>query len=177
MATTATTVPIPATAVPDADRRLRAAATFFTVAVLLHNGDHLRRGGDSVSLDVFVAGTLAIVVEVGVVVLVFAGHRLAPQAAVAAGFPLALGYVIVHALPARSWLSDSLVESGAENLSRAAALLEIIAALTLGVAGALAMRRHAGGRARPLTAALRHPAVLALALGNVVILIGSIATR
>ncbi len=60
------------------DRLLFAAAALFTVAVLVHNGDHLRRGFDSVDTDVFVAGTLGIVLEVGVVALACARHRLAP---------------------------------------------------------------------------------------------------
>ena len=78
-----------------ADRWLRWAATFFVLAVLFHNSDHLRRGSDTLSTDVFVAGSLAMIVEVGVVVLVFMRHRWAAIASVATGFPLAAGYVFV----------------------------------------------------------------------------------
>jgi hypothetical protein len=71
----------------------------------------VRRGADLLSRDVFWAGTLAVVVEVGVVALVFMRHRLAPLAAFAAGVSLAAGYTVVHFTPERSWLSDSLLSS------------------------------------------------------------------
>jgi hypothetical protein len=161
----------------EVERLLRWAAAAFTAAVLLHNGDHLRRGGDSVTADVFVAGTLAMVVEVGVVLLVHQRHRWAPAAAVAAGFPLAAGYVATHLLPGRSWLSDPLLDGGAAGISQAAAAVEIAAALALGVAGAIAMRQPWPGGARPLSEAMRHPVVLAMLVGNVVILVGSLSTR
>src|SRR6478609_808477 len=111
------------------DRLLQAAATFFTVAVLLHNADHLRRGVGSVQASVFWAGTLAIAVEVAPVLLAFMRHRLAPVAAVAAGFGLAVGYLVVHFTPQRSWLSDSIPDRGLGWMSWTAASLETAAAL------------------------------------------------
>src|SRR5205814_1150476 len=64
---------------PDrSDARLLAAATLFTVAVLVHGADHLRRGVDTVGRDVFWAGTAGMVLEVAVVVLITQRHRLAP---------------------------------------------------------------------------------------------------
>src|SRR3954465_9040706 len=63
----------------DADQRhLEWAAWFFTVAVLVHNADHVRRNAGALSHDVFAAGTAAMVVEVAVVVAVFLRHRLGP---------------------------------------------------------------------------------------------------
>src|SRR5690242_11700061 len=62
-------------------RQLEWAATLFTVAVLLHNLDHLRRGAGDLHGDVFLAGTLSMVLEIGVVAAVFARHRAAPLAA------------------------------------------------------------------------------------------------
>ena len=156
---------------------LRRAATLFTVAVLIHNGDHLRRGGDSVSSDVFWLGSAAIIVEVAVVALVFAGHRLAPTAAAVAGFQLAVGYLAVHFTPARSWFSDSFVTGDASMVSVAAAGLEATAALVLGIAGTLALRRGANGPSLAAADVVRHPVVLAMIVGNLVIFIGSIATR
>ncbi|MEO7429026.1 MAG: hypothetical protein ABIY48_06545, partial [Acidimicrobiales bacterium] len=93
------------------DRLLRWTASFFAIAVVLHGLDHARRGADSLHLDVFWAGTSALTIEVGVVVLACQRHRLAPLAASVAGFLLALGYVVVHFLPARAWLSDSLTSA------------------------------------------------------------------
>ena len=64
------------------------------------------------SRDVFWAGTLALIVEVAVVAVIFSRHRDAAWAAVAVGFPLAMGYILVHFTPARGWLSDSLLSVG-----------------------------------------------------------------
>jgi hypothetical protein len=166
------------------DRLLAWAASAFTVAVLLHNADHLRRGVDAVARDVFWAGTSSIAIEVAVVVLACQRHRLAPLFAAATGWSLTAGYVVVHFLPARSWLSDSLPDgTDVSPLSWAAASLEVAAAVALGVAGTLVLRRRGGLASvaephpgqRELSEALRHPAVLAMALGNVVVLIVSFA--
>ena len=162
---------------------LRAAAAFFVVAVLLHNADHLRRGGDAVSADVFWLGSAAILIEVGVVLLVFMGHPAAPVVAAATGFSLALGYLGVHFTPERGWLSDSFVSGGAGGLSWTAASLETVAALALGVAGVMALRQQDGPAVRAdadtlsVADALRHPLVAAMALGNAIIFVGSLVTR
>src|SRR3954471_12989483 len=87
----------------DADQRhLEWAAWFFTVAVLVHNADHVRRNAGRLGHDVFAAGTAAMVVEVTVVTLVFWRHRWAPVVAALAGASLAAGYVLVHFTPARA---------------------------------------------------------------------------
>jgi hypothetical protein len=159
-------------------RALRAAAIFFGLAVLFHNGDHLRRGGDSVSAEVFVAGSLAILLEVGVVILVLARHRAAAAAAVAVGFSLALGYITVHFTPDRSFLSDSFVGTDAAVVSIIAASLEAASALLLGIAGALVLRRDGlDGPPAAWRDAFAHPLVGAMIAGNAFILIGSLATR
>lgn len=169
----------------DGDRLLRAAAWLFTAAVLFHNSDHVRRGADAVGDDVFWAGSLSIALEVGVVALVFLGHRVAPLFAATTGFSLAAGYVLVHLLPGRSWLSDPLFSGGAELVSQLAASFEIVAALSLGAAGLVALRQRGGlasaagggGEGPPWTKVLTHPAVVAMALGNAVILVLSLADR
>lgn len=166
------------------DQLLVWAATFFAAAVLVHGMDHARRGADSLSLDVFWAGTAAITVEVGVVVLACQRHRLAPLTATVTGLSLALGYVVVHFLPARSWLSDSFT-SGVDvsPLSWTAASLEVLAAAALGLAGLTVMHRRGGlGSATrphpaqlPARRALTHPVVLAMIVGNTAILGVSVA--
>ena len=159
---------------------LRWAAIFFALAVLIHNSDHVRRGAGALNLDVFWAGTLALTLEVGVVILVFLRHRLAPLAAIAVGFPLAIGYVIVHFTPDHGLLSDSLLSSG-KAVSIVAAGLETVGALALGAVGAWIVRRRGlaafanGVRSEPssrvsLGHVLRHPIVFALIAGNAVIL-------
>ena len=166
-----------------ADRRLRLAATAFAVAVVLHGIDHARRGAHSVRGDVFWVGTSAILLEVGVVALVFARHRLAPLAAASVGSALAAGYVLVHFTPRRSFFNDSLVSGGAELPSIVAATLEVAAALALAATGWLALRAR-GGLASAADAAApaadpagyRSPVVVGMALANVAILAVSLAS-
>jgi hypothetical protein len=166
------------------DARLVAAAGFFTLAVLIHNSDHVRRGNDAVSKDVFWVGTSAIALEVALVVLATQRHRLAPLAAAAGGLSLAFGYVFVHFLPARSWLSDSFTSAtDVSPLSWFAASLEVVAAITLGVVGLAALRERGGlasatqpnPEQRSLHEALVHPIALAMIAGNVAILAISFA--
>jgi hypothetical protein len=166
------------------EQRLVAAATLFSVAVLIHNFDHLRRGGSSVSAGVFWLGSLAIINEVGVVVLAYMRHRWAPLAAVAGGLVLAAGYVFVHFTPHRTWLSDSFVSGHPSPISVLAAMFETVASIILAIAGLVIVRRHdRGGVAEgvagrgDLGRALRHPVVLAMIIGNVIIFAGSLATR
>jgi hypothetical protein len=166
------------------DARLAAAATFFAAAVLIHGADHVRRGIDSVGRDVFWAGTSAIALEVGLVVLAHQRHRLAPLAAAAGGFALAAGYLVVHFLPDHGWLSDSFTSAAhVSPLSWIAASLEVIAALTIGTVGLIVLRERGGlasaarphAEQAPLRAALLHPVVLAMIAGNIVILAISFA--
>lgn len=127
-----------------ADRLLKAAARYYAAAFLLHTGDHLRRGVDAVTPEVFWAGMVASVVAMVAIVLVLSGHRLAPQIAVMAGFPLALGYAAVHLAPRWSAFSDPFPGGGVDAVSWAAALIEIAGAFALGATGAYALR--CGGR-------------------------------
>lgn len=164
-----------------ADRHLRLAAMFFAAAVLVHNGDHLRRGGDSVASDVFVLGTLGIILEVSVVALVLMGHRLGPLAAVSIGSSLAAGYLLVHLSPQRSWFSDSLTAGdGIIWFSWVAVVGLVVASVLLATTGWVTLKRRGG-----LTSAVHsghpsgsvfHPVTTAMILGNVVIFVGSVAT-
>ena len=169
----------------ESERVLRLAATFFAVAVLIHNGDHLRRGSESLNRDVFWAGSASIILEVGVVALVYMHHRIAPLAAVATGFPLAAGYLLVHFTPERSWLSDSFVSGNGSVLSSFAAGLEVVGALFLGWAGLRIVRERglpsfaaADGATETGTLsvfdALRHPVVAVLLVGNIVVFLGTL---
>jgi hypothetical protein len=156
------------------ERLLVGAATVFTVAVLLHNGDHVRRGADAVNTDVFVAGTLAIVVEAAIVVLACARHRLAPLAAGAGGLALALGYFVVHFLPQRSWLSDSFPSAiNVSPLSWTAASLEMAAAAAVGAAGVLVLRSGGWRGDGRVADGLRHPVAMVMIAGNAAVLIAS----
>jgi len=158
------------------DRWLGRAAVLFAVAVIIHNSDHLRRGVDKLTADVFSVGTAGIVLEVALVVLICQRHRLAPLAAAVGGSVLAAGYLEVHFLPAHRWLSDSF--TGAINvspLSWVAASLEVAAALTLAVVGLWVLRRRGGiesvcrshPQQRRLAEGLMHPLALVMIVTQV----------
>ncbi len=134
----------------------------------------------------FWLGSGAIILEVGLVALVFMRHAAAPLGAAIGGFALASGYVFVHFTPARGWLSDSFLNlsCGTSPISWTAASLETIAALTLSVAGAVVLqrRRSSAEHWHPVDSAgfletLRHPVVGVMAVGNALIFVLSFAER
>ncbi len=79
----------------------------------------------------------------------------------------------------RGWLSDPLFDGGASWMSQSAALLEIVAAVTLGWAGWRVLQARGGLASattgpvaeRSATAGLLHPVVRAMAVGNAVIFV------
>ena len=132
-------------------RRLVLAGYLFAVGSAVHVVDHLRRGQDSVTEQLYWAGNLALVVQVAVITLILTRHRLAPLAAAAAGFPLALGFFAAHWLPEWSALSDPVWEIGGW-FSYLASTLEIVGALAIGLAGSAIVRARglaAFGRPTP----------------------------
>src|SRR5688500_18609963 len=116
------------------DRKLRLAAVVYAVGLALHTADHLRRGLDAVTLHVLWAGNLSTVLGVAAVVMIFTRHRYAPAAAVAFGFPIALGVSAVHFLP--DWfgpLSDSFPAQDMSWVSWAVVAVEVAGALAVGL--------------------------------------------
>jgi hypothetical protein len=162
-----------------AARALKIAGAFFAVAVLFHNADHARRGGVSVTTDVFWIGSLALVLEVGVVALIFGDHRDAPVAALLVGFALAVGYAVVHFTPERGWLSDSFVSGAPALISRVAASLEVAGALGLAFAGLVVVRArpHIETHGGSVVGAFRHPIVALMAAGNLAIFLLVVVER
>ena len=155
------------------------AAVVFTLAVLLHGADHVRRGIGASGKDVFVLGAAGAVVEVAIVMAIARRHPLAPAAAAAGGSVLAAGYVAAHFLPRRALFSDPLASAPAVTwLSWAAASIEVAAALALAAAGAVALfgRPSPNVSHRPIGAAevIRRPYVAAMVLGNVVIVVAAL---
>src|SRR4051812_36817811 len=124
------------------DRLLRGAAIFYAIGLALHTADHMRRGLDAVTHHVFWAGNVSSVVGVTAVVLILTGHRLAPAAAVAAGFPIAIGVAAVHLLPTWSAFSDSFVDNQVSWMSWTVVSIEIVGALATGVFGWRLYRRN-----------------------------------
>lgn len=123
------------------ERRLVLAGYLFAVGSAVHTFDHLRRGQGSVTEELYWAGNLALVLQVIVITLVLTKHRIAPLAAVAGGFPLALGFSAAHWLPEWSALSDPLTEF-ASPFSYLASTFEILGALALGIAGLAVVRER-----------------------------------
>lgn len=122
------------------DRRLVLAGVLFAVGSGIHLLDHLRRGQGSVTEELYWAGNLALIVQVVVITLVLTRHRLASLAAVAAGFPLAIGFAAAHWLPEWSALSDPFLGGGADAFSLVASGTEIAGALAVGIAGLTVLR-------------------------------------
>ena len=118
------------------------AGYLFAVGSGTHLFDHLRRGQDSVTEQLYWAGNVGLVVQVAVITLILTRHRVAPLAAVAAGIPLAVGFTAAHWLPTWSSLSDSFVEDGASGFSYVASLAEILGALAIAVAGYLVIQER-----------------------------------
>jgi hypothetical protein len=130
------------TVTPDRSaRNLWVAGVVFAVGSTVHLLDHLRRGQGSVTEELYWAGNLALIIQVAVITLVLTQHRVAPLAAAAGGFPLALGFLSAHWLPEWSALSDPVWEIDSWTvLSYAASTLEIVGALAVGFAGLAVIR-------------------------------------
>lgn len=123
-------------------RVLRATAAVFLVALLIHGADHLRRGFDVLTPEVFWAGNFQLAMALTTVALVFMRHRWAPVAAIAIGFPSAIGFVAAHLLPHWSSFSDAFPGGHVDGWSWAAAIIEIVADLAFGLAGWYFLRRN-----------------------------------
>jgi hypothetical protein len=120
---------------------LRLTAAVYLAGWSLHTGDHLRRGLDAVTSQVLWAGNLSGLLALAAIAMAFAGHRLAPIAAVAAGLPAAFGVAAVHLLPSWGAFSDSLPDGHVDGFTWAAVLVEIGGALVFGLAGLVVARR------------------------------------
>ncbi len=126
---------------------LRYATLVYALGLLVHTVDHLRRGVDVLTPQVFWAGNVSTLAGVAVIILVLAQHRLAPVVATAFGLPVAVGIVAVHLLPHWSAFSDAFPGShhtGVGLQSWTVVMIEIAGALALSVGGALVLRQANG---------------------------------
>ena len=123
---------------------LRTAAVVFAIALAVHGADHVRRGMDVLTPQVFWLGNVQIVLSIVTLVLVFRHHRWAPAFAIGVGFASAIGFSAAHLLPHWSSFSDAFTGAhhapGVTVFSWFAAGFEIVAGLLLGVAGLRALR-------------------------------------
>jgi hypothetical protein len=127
---------------------LEAASAGFVGANILHTLDHFRQGLDGLTWEILSAGTLLTIEAIVVLVLVLRRHEWAAPLAVVVGFSGAVGIAAAHIAPHWSALSDSYPQIGADALSWIVMLMEMGAALVLGVAG---LRASAFVHRRPLT--------------------------
>jgi hypothetical protein len=126
------------------ERYLRGAAILYAVGLVLHTGDHLRRGTGVLSSEVLWAGTLSTIAGVLTLYLIFTRHRLAPFVAMLVGFQVAIGTAAVHLLPHWSSFSDALPGSrgtGITTFSWIVVNIEIAGALLIGIFGASLLGR------------------------------------
>lgn len=122
---------------------LRTAAWAFLAANLLHTADHLRQGVGGLTWEILAGGSSLTLLALVIVVLAQRDHpRTAPLAAVV-GAGGAIGILASHAAPHWSALSDSYPEIGADALSWVVMLIEVGAALWLGVTALRALRSPA----------------------------------
>lgn len=129
--------------------KLKAAAVLYAIGLALHTADHLRRGLDASTKHVFWAGNVSTLVGVIAVALILSNHRWAPAAAVAAGFPIAIGVAAVHFLPSWGVFSDSFVSNHLGWRSWAVVSVEIAGSLLVGIFGWEAFTRTAPSTASP----------------------------
>lgn len=123
-------------------RAFRYAALAYAVGLAVHTLDHLRRGTDAITPQVFWLGIAGSVVAVAAIVAILRGHRRAPELAIFAGFSQAVGVLLVHFGPPMGAFSDPLLGTGLGGGSITAALLEVIGALAAGAVGARILRQR-----------------------------------
>ena len=117
---------------------LRYATLLYAFGLIVHTGDHLRRGIDVLTPEVFWAGNVSTLLGVVVIALVLIGHPQAPLLATLIGFTVAPGVAAAHLLPHWSAFSDAFPGAhgtGVTAVSWAVVMIEITGLLAMGVAG------------------------------------------
>lgn len=132
-------------------RAFRYVAIAYAVGLVVHTADHVRRGADAVTPQVFWLGMAGTVLAVLAIVAILVGHRRAPELAVLAGFSQAIGVLLVHFGPPMGAFSDPLLGRGLGGGSVAAAMTEVIGAIAAGVVGARLLRGSPGERTASTT--------------------------
>ena len=128
----------------DVDRRLAAAAGLFVAANLLHTADHLRRGWGRPLLgetpEVLAGGVLISVAALVTLWLAVRRRPRAPLVAAVVGFASAVGIAAAHLAPPWGVLSDSYLVLRPDLFAWVVVLVEIAAALLLGMVGMAGFR-------------------------------------
>ncbi|HEV3234140.1 MAG TPA: hypothetical protein VG329_06290 [Candidatus Dormibacteraeota bacterium] len=120
-------------------RWLSVFAVGYVVLDSIHALDHLRQGR-ALSPQILVAGSIALVAAVFVMLLVLRRHPIAPLAATAFGTAAALGVFAAHIMPNWYYLSDSYQPLNLDLLSWIIATAVIVDAAALALVGASMLR-------------------------------------
>ena len=123
---------------------LRITAILYGLAIAAHTADHFRRGIDAITPEVFWSGIAATVLAAVAIGLALAANRYAAPVSAFVGLTQAIGIAAVHLLPRWSAFSDAFPGGNVDLVSWVAAVLEIVAAGALGVAGVVALQRSRG---------------------------------
>jgi hypothetical protein len=128
---------------PRADRMLRIAAAVFAAGFVVHNADHVRRGVDTITAQVFAGGIVVSVLAVLAIALIVMRHSAAPLVAAVVGIATVVAVSASHLLPHWSVFSDAFPGAHVDGLSWFAVVFELAGAAVLAAAGIAAMRRRA----------------------------------
>jgi hypothetical protein len=123
---------------------LKGGAALFIASWFIHSADHARRGLDASPEGVIWAGTSVAMLACVAITLILTGHGAAPMVAAAVFPSIAIGVTASHLPPDWGPLSDPiLVESNTDLWSVAAVMIEVAAALWIGLIAFRVLRRHA----------------------------------
>jgi hypothetical protein len=125
-----------------ADRTLRFAAVIFAAGFVVHNADHVRRGVDAITAQVFAGGVVVSVAAVVALALIAMRHSAAPFVAAVVGTATTVAVTASHLLPHWGVFSDAFPGARVDGLSWFAVLFEIAGAVVLAAAGLNALRRR-----------------------------------
>src|SRR3954465_9701833 len=90
---------------------LRYATLLYAFGLIVHTGDHVHRGIDVLTPEVFWAGNVSTVLGIAVIALVLVRHPTAPLMATILGLTVAPGVAATHLLPHWSAFSDAFPSS------------------------------------------------------------------
>jgi hypothetical protein len=128
---------------------LEAASVGFVAANILHTLDHLRQGLGDLTWEILAGGSVLTLLAIVVLVMALRKNERAPAFAAVVGLSGSVGIASAHIAPHWSALSDSYPAIHADALSWIVMLIEVGAALVLGIVGLWQLRREPVGR--PLT--------------------------
>ena len=131
------------------ERTLVLTGLLYAAGTMIHTLDHLRRGTEVVTDQVYWLGTFGTVLAALAIGLALTGHRLAPTVAMVVGITHGVGISAVHLLPQWSAFSDAFPGNSVSPLSWVAVLSEIGGALAFGIAGAYRLTSTSSSSSSP----------------------------